>query len=58
MDRYQLAKEFEKTVMCDRIQKITDVHELQQVCIALVDANFRLRDLKQDWKEMGWWPEA
>ena len=56
-DRYELAKEFERTVMCDRIRKINDVESLQRVCIELVDHNFRLRDLRTDWQDMGWWPK-
>ena len=58
MDRYSLAREFEQTLMHDRIKRINDVQALQMVCIELVDANFRMRDLKSEWARMGWGPEA
>ena len=54
MDRYQLAKAFERRVMEDRIKKIDDIQGLREVCIALMDANFRLQDLKANWKNNGW----
>lgn len=44
MDRYSLAREFEMTVMIDRIRRITDVGELHTVCDSLVRSNFRMRE--------------
>ena len=44
MDRYAMAREFEMTVMIDRIRRITDVQELHTICDSLVRSNFRMRE--------------
>ena len=44
MDRFQLAREFEQTLLMHRIQKTTDVNELHQIAFALVESNFQLLD--------------
>ena len=44
MDRFELAREFKKTVMKDRVRKITNVGALQQICCELVDVSFEYRE--------------
>jgi len=54
MDRYQLAREFEETLLKHRIQKTTDVDALQKIAFALVESNFQLLD--QNKRLMGFEP--
>ena len=54
MDRYQLAREFEETLLKQRIQKTTDVDALQKIAFALVESNFKLLD--QNKRLMGFEP--
>ena len=54
MDRYQLAREFEETLLKHRIQKTTDVDALHQIAFALVESNFQL--LAQNKRLMGFEP--
>ena len=54
MDRYQLAREFEETLLKHRIQKTTDVEALHQIAYALVESNFAL--LEQNKRLMGFSP--
>lgn len=54
MDRFQLAREFEQTLLMHRIQKETDVEALHQIAFALVESNFALLD--QNKRLMGFDP--
>ena len=55
MDRYQLAREFEETLLKHRIQKTTDVDALHKIALALVESNFQL--LAQNKRLMGFEPQ-
>ena len=44
MDRFELAREFKKTVMKDRVRKIDNVGALQQICCELLNSQFQLRE--------------
>ena len=44
MDRYQLSREFEMVLQCERIRRTDDIEALQRLAINLVRMNRGLRE--------------
>lgn len=44
MDRYQLSREFEMILQCERIRHIDDIEALRQLAVNLVRQNRGLRE--------------
>lgn len=55
-DRYQLAREFETMVMCDRINRLTDIDEVKEIAVRLAKLNFQMKDTVKAMINQGWLP--
>ena len=53
-DRYQLASEFEETLMSHRIQSLTDPAELKEIALQLMRLNFGLKAQFKQMAKLGW----
>ena len=45
MDRYAMAREFEKVKLKDQIQRIDDIDGLRQLAVDLTELNYRLKEV-------------
>ena len=53
-DRYEMAAEFEETLMCHQIQKLTDPDELKEIALKLMRLNFGMKAQFKQMVKLGW----
>ena len=53
-DRYQLAREFEATVMKDRVNRLRDINEVKEVARSLIDLNMGMKEQVVRMMNRGW----